>query len=1049
VPLLEIPVPNLLGGVSQQPAANRQPGQLESCDNAILHVVNGLAKRHGSRHLGKLLTGLESVRNVHWINRDPTERYAVLLGERRVRVFSALDGHEYPVKVNGTSTNAGRGKATGGTPLLYLDPRTPSGVVDQDEDFVIGAGDWLSTAANSVTSYVAGRGPFDFGRRESLVTVTADTVAEVGNGAVASVSDINQTFGTFSKLTALSVYAKKSSSAISDFELTLVTTAPDTYGARFAVGADGVITFAAFRVPDGGGGTVDTQVPGRLYDATVEDAGDGWYRCTVYFSDTFSGAVLPIVGTARVIQIRFHTTGATPANKRLLLFGCRCYDLQRALIPTVGGPIVRTETQPEYVYARPDLFRALTVADSTFILNTEVTAAMGAEVSDEQLPVGHVFVRQGGLLDVNYTVTVKQSTGGTDTFVFTTAAAGTTGLQTDDDIAEGLRALIDADANLQATRLGSVIAIVGTGGNNVLGVEVSDSRGDTGMVGFLNSIQKFTSLPLIAFQTVTATKTTLVKVEGDPERGADDYYVRFDAEVTPAGSQLAQGKWSEAAASAILTSLDEATMPLQLTRRQDNAAGAITGTPNAIYFDVSAVAWDTRDVGDDDSNPEPSFIGEKIQDLFLYRGRLGFLAADAVILSEAGEVFNFWRTTVLDVVDTDPIDITSGTRDVVAFKNAAASADRLILFSDRHQFELLGDPTLTPASAQLAPVRAFETLTQARPVDTGRGVLFARFDRSFSSLLDAQLLQGDIQFRVDELTVQAPRYIAGAIVELAHSSVVGLTAARVPDGNVLFMHQTFYDDQENRLQSAPHRWTFAPDTLIRGACFLDTELRLVVERDEGWFLESILVGTEVTDAGTPFVLLDRRADESQCTVTYDGGTDTTTITLPYTVDPDATMQVVDAESGLLVPVTGSSSTTLEVHGDLSDTDLYAGEAFTMVVGLTEPVIQSASPRGGTIALTGRPIDVHRLYLYVANTAFLELAVTPDLRTASSEEFAAAGLGTGLLLEGVLSTYTGDADFAILGQSTELTVEIKNDTPFPCFVQSGRWEVLNRMRTSLA
>src|SRR6185503_13618508 len=172
MPLTEIAVQNLLGGVSQQPAANRQPGQVTALDNGLVHVVNGLAKRKGSRHLARLFTGRESVRNTHFINRDAVERYAVLLGERRVRVFSAIDGREFPVRLNGAVTVAGRGEETDGAPIAYLDPRTSGGIVDQDEDFVIGAGDWLTVAANSVTSYLSGRGPFGFGRRESLTAVT-------------------------------------------------------------------------------------------------------------------------------------------------------------------------------------------------------------------------------------------------------------------------------------------------------------------------------------------------------------------------------------------------------------------------------------------------------------------------------------------------------------------------------------------------------------------------------------------------------------------------------------------------------------------------------------------------------------------------------------------------------------------------------------------------------------------------------------------------------------------------------------------------------------
>jgi hypothetical protein len=223
---------------------------------------------------------------------------------------------------------------------------------------------------------------------------------------------------------------------------------------------------------------------------------------------------------------------------------------------------------------------------------------------------------------------------------------------------------------------------------------------------------------------------------------------------------------------------------------------------------------------------------------------------------------------------------------------------------------------------------------------------------------------------------------------------------------------------------------------------------MVVERAQGWFLESVLTNSETTEgADRPITHLDRRVTQAQVARAYDGGTNKTTITVPYTIT--GTAEVVDAASGLIVPIVSQTSNTVVVTGDLTSTNLFVGESFTLSVTLTEPVIQDPSPRGGLIPRMGRPLDVHRLYLYLADTAFLSVVVAEDLRDPATEEFSAAGLGTGLLLEGVLSLYSGDADFAILGQSTQIDVAITNDTPFPSYVQSGRWEVLHRQRAGLS
>jgi hypothetical protein len=666
---------------------------------------------------------------------------------------------------------------------------------------------------------------------------------------------------------------------------------------------------------------------------------------------------------------------------------------------------------------------------------------------------GFVFVRQGGQGDVNYTVTVRYFDGAVDTSAtFTHTTPASTNLQTDDDIAEGLRALIDAHADLAATRVGSVIEIEATDvGSYLVSIEVTDSRGDQSMVAIsfdtdgFRTVRRFTDLPLQMIPGVT------VKVSLEPEDSDDNYYVRFDA-VDDSATTMVGGEWVESlrprsdddrpdTITNILYRIRQDTMPLRVTRRQDDSTGTVTGEPFAIYFEANVIPftgpgldsfWHDRLVGDEDSNPNPDFIGNPIRDLFLYRGRLGFLSTDTVTLSEADEPFNFWRSTIITLPDTDPIEVSSGAREALDLEHAVASVETCLIFSSRQQFELQGDPTLTPSTAQLTLVRSFDGLGVASPVNTGRGAQFTRQVGQFSGLLETTRLGDASNLRVEDLTVQAPRFIRGAAAMLAHSSLVDLTVLRAEDLATLYVHQSFYDDTENRLQSGVARWTFGGDIQIRGLGFFDSDLYLVTQLLE--------------EDGRVVVHLDRQFLATD--VTYAGPNDETTIALPYDAPDDVTLQVVDGASGLLIPVVSASATELVLHGDYSDTDLYVGESFPMRVELSEPVIRDQGPRG-LVPRMGRPIDLHRLHLYLAETAYLEVEVTRDLRGSTTEEFSAAGLGTGLLLEGSLNRYTGDASFAIISTSIEAAVAIVNDTPFPSYIQAARWEALVNPRAQPA
>ena len=69
--LINSDVPNLLNGISQQPATLRLTSQGETQINGFSSIVQGLIKRLGSQHIGKLdSTALGATDAVYWIDRD-------------------------------------------------------------------------------------------------------------------------------------------------------------------------------------------------------------------------------------------------------------------------------------------------------------------------------------------------------------------------------------------------------------------------------------------------------------------------------------------------------------------------------------------------------------------------------------------------------------------------------------------------------------------------------------------------------------------------------------------------------------------------------------------------------------------------------------------------------------------------------------------------------------------------------------------------------------------------------------------------------------------
>ena len=127
-------------------------------------------------------------------------------------------------------------------------------------------------------------------------------------------------------------------------------------------------------------------------------------------------------------------------------------------------------------------------------------------------------------------------------------------------------------------------------------------------------------------------------------------------------------------------------MPWTLVRETD---GTFTFSP--LDADSPFGGWASREVGDADTNPTPSFIGKGIASMFVYSNRLGFVAGDAVIMSQPGDYFNFFNTSAIAISDADPIDLSASSEKPVILKHAIGTAKGLLVFSEHAQFSIATD----------------------------------------------------------------------------------------------------------------------------------------------------------------------------------------------------------------------------------------------------------------------------------------------------------------------------------------------------------------------
>ena len=422
-------------------------------------------------------------------------------------------------------------------------------------------------------------------------------------------------------------------------------------------------------------------------------------------------------------------------------------------------------------------------------------------------------------------------------------------------------------------------------------VECTDGKGDSFMVAINASdeVPNFGSLPASKIP-----EDFVAKISGDKSSGQDDYYVKWNGSVY---KETFRPKYPLDNPQDSRKALDNTTMPMQLFKQFDSN--------NDIYFVLQPIDFAERTVGDDTTNPFPSFADYddtvdqngvyKINDIFFHRNRLGFISDENVILSEAANYFNFFANTVLSVLDTSVVDVAVSNNQVAILKSAIPFQENLLLFSDLQQFKLTSDEFLTPTSVTVNVATNFETSTEAKPVAAGKTIFFPFQRGAFSGIREYMIDVASETNDANEVTSHVPELVAGTVKKMAVSSNEEvLCVLSDTDRSELYIYKYYYSDKE-KLQSSWSSWKFDADIIDME--FIGSVAFFLFRRGNKIYLEKL--NLSVDNATTIMddkigVRLDRRVK-----LEYSGSG--TVPTVPYS---DVNHDVV-AQSGQSVKASGA------------------------------------------------------------------------------------------------------------------------------------------------
>ena len=531
----------------------------------------------------------------------------------------------------------------------------------------------------------------------------------------------------------------------------------------------------------------------------------------------------------------------------------------------------------------------------------------------------------------------------------------------------------------------------------------------------------------------------IVKVSNARISEEDDYYLRFDGQ----NNQDGTGSWVECAKPDIDKSLTN--MPLVIQR----TALANPGTSTEIAtFTIKQFTYADREVGDDTTNPLPSFKGKRINKVLFFRNRLAFLAGENVVLCRPGTLGkpDFFSETALTVSANDPIDIACSSTFPSELFDGIDINTGLVVFSTNQQFLLSSDDTvLNPDTAKLRSIAAFNYNKDIPPISLGTTLAYIDNSGKFSRFNEMANIQREGEPSIVEQSKVVPTLLKKDLDLITNSRENNMVfLAKAYDTSCEVVGFRYLNVGDKRQQSAWFKWRLNRPIVYH---FVINDEYFYLDQD--YFLQSVrLVQTEsdpsILQDNVDFLLhLDNHITISGGS--YDSTSNTTTFSnlgwLSSVQTPAYPLVVIDTNTasdrvGRYAKAT-VSGTSFTVPGNWSGVTLFTGYLYEYkVIFPTFFVTRTAGQ--STQSDVNSSLVVHRVKFHFGKIGLYETTLKrvgkPDYTEIyESTELDEYDVSDAPYLEEFVKTVP------VYEKNSNVDIELKSSHPAPVTLRALSWE----------
>ena len=1033
-------VPSYVKGISTQPDEKKIPGQVVDLINGVPDVVDQLIKRPGSNLVNTISPSTASHTKWFEIYTDATEQYIGQVGaDGAVKIWRCSDGVEIPVDY---ADIAGSGVAT------YLDNQALSD--EKSSDIQVMTINETTFFVNRRKTVAMKTGASDKAAPQlNEAFINLDTISYGKQYALDIYNPTDNTTYTHTRATSLSVATVDDSSHYSGTsngdclgmgrEVITISTGTDKCGTSPPnMSADGKSRLRYemdIRCTPQPTGTVDDSYTYHdTYQAfpKLQFGGEGW---TTNDTHQYTSAK----GVQTTITVKNHVTLESRASIAMV------------------RPQATSSSADEHVSAAGILGDIKTTLDA--ISGTGITATIVGNgihlyskdpfgvTSPEQQLMTITTTEANNIADLprtcrhGYTVRVVNSGEDMDDYYLRFQAEG-----------------ITADIVQTGTYARS---------SNTVTVTTASAHG---LANGSNVILDFTSGAATDGQyTIASVPSSTTFTITDSASGT----ISAGETVTVHPCRYGEGVWEEVAAPGVTTTFDNTTMPLKLTRVLPgtfsiNGGGATSYANGAFRFGYPD--WGKRDVGDDITNAEPSFVGQAIDKMVFFRNRIALLSQENVILSRVNQFYNFWVKTAMAISNGDPIDLQASSTYPTKLSDAIETASGLVIFSANEQFLLSSgaEALLTPETAKVSFVSSYAFNVDTKPISLGTTIGFLN-----STVKNARFFEmSDVDPRKEPQVFEQSKIVSKLLppnITIATSSnennliLFAVDSTLHTATNEVWGYRWYQKSRAERAQSAWFRWTLPNNVIFHS--MMDDKYYAVLNTGSTYTLEKFdiklhsdtdLIGTSPDQNR---VHLDTKKTFASGDLTYNSATDVTTFTLgagyyssrtltAYCItDSDSSGKSYDIPAAKItgtapnqtVTLPGNWKTSTEAGSSTSsvNTDVVIGYEYEFEIELPK-VYMTRQEGEKTLSETRGSLVIHRMNFDFGDVGVIDVTLKRRGRddytyTVESLEWDNVLSSTAAIASGYMHT------IPVYDRNENLSVFIKSNHPSPATLFSMNWE----------